>query len=247
MPGLAPSLAATVPGLVESCQAAVASLAVGDRVLLLTSGPRLRDGGVSPHRPTLVHPPGTPVSSAPFTGSNGPTPFASRLSGWSTPDDGAAPCRTDAPGVGIIVGAALLAAAGIQVPTTAVEVGTEVGTAAPPVEALFTAAADTDRVVLLVIAEGSAARGGDLPAGGPDPAQDLDRTLGQALAAGDPAALAAAVGKALPSADSLMFTAGPAFAALARLTMSDHPSRADLLFDCAPLGVGYFVASWLWQ
>jgi hypothetical protein len=253
VPGLAPSLAATVPGLVESCGAAVASLAVGDRVLLVTSGPRLRDDGASPRRPTLIHPPGTPISAAPLTGSNVPDPFETRLPGVPRSDgvpptgDGGDPGPSDGPGVGIIVGAALLAAAGIQIPTTAVEMGTEVGAAGPLVEALFTAAGDAERVVLLVIAEGSAARGSDFPADGPDAAQDLDRTLARALAAGDPAALATAVRTTLPAADSLMFTAGPAFAVLARLTMRDPPSRAELRFDCAPLGVGYFVANWLWE
>ena len=190
MPGLAPSLAATVPSLVESCRAAVASLPVGDRVLLVTSGPRLRDDGVSVHRPTLVHLPGTPISSAPLTGRSLPNPFESRLPGAPSADDGGDPSTSDGPGVGIIVGAALLAAAGIQVPTTAVEVGTAVGGTGPQVESLLTAAGDVERVVLLVIAEGSAARDSDFPADGPDAAQDLDRTLARALAAGDPAALA---------------------------------------------------------
>ncbi len=182
-----------------------------------------------------------------MTGGQLPNPFSSRLPGTPSRDGGGDPGTSGAPGVGTIVGAALLATAGIQAPTTAVDIGTELGSAGRLAETICTAGADTERVALLVIAEGSAARRGDLPAGEIDAAQDLDKALARALAAGDPAELAAAVETALPSADSLLFTAGPAFAVLARLTAHDPPSRAELRFDCAPLGVGYFVASWLWE
>jgi hypothetical protein len=240
-------LAASVPALVSSCRAAVASLAFCDRIVLLTSGPRLRDDGVFTPRPALIHQPGTAISSAPLTGGQLPNSFSSRLPGVPSRNGGGDPDTSAAPGVGTIVGAALLAAAGIDVATTAIDVGTELGTAARLAAALCTPAGGTERVALLVIAEGSAARRGDLPHGETDAAQDLDRTLARALAAGDPAALGAAVRAALPTADSLMFTAGPALAVLARLTTDEPPSRAELRFDCAPLGVGYFVASWQWE
>ena len=41
-----------------------------------------------------------------------------------------------------------------------------------------------------------------------------------------------------------MFTAGPAFTALAALWADRPPERADLLYDAAPFGVGYLVAIW---
>ena len=241
MPGLAPSLASTVPELVESCRTVTALLPAADRVVLLTSGPRLRDRGTASARATVVHAPGTPVPSAPLTAGCLPD-LGSRLAGARAPRGGE---PSDVPGVGVIVGAALLADAGIAAATTAIEIGTE---ADPALDAVLAAAVDADRVVLLVVAEGSAARGADSPAGSLDEAaRKLDTQLANALVAGDPAALAAAVRNASPSADALLFTGGPALRALAGLTMHAPPTRAKLLFDQAPLGVGYLVASWAWE
>ncbi len=252
--GLAPGLASAVPGLLESCRLAVASLAGADRILLLASGPRMRDLGARVARPTVVHPPGTLISSAGLTGS-WPAHFAGRLSAGpaliatgaaSTPNDGSTPgsgstTAAGGAGVGVVVGVALLAAGRIDAPAVAIEVGDQGVSAA---ELYAAAGSSTDRIGVLVIGEGSAARGDDSPVGGHPAAAEFDRKLGRALAAGDPVALSAVVAARSGLADQLMFTAGPAFAALAALTADTAPDHADLLFDEAPFGVAYLVATW---
>ncbi len=256
VPGVAPGLAATVPDLVQSCRLAVARLAGADRIILLTSGPRLRDLGGRAGRPTIVHPAGLVVTSAALTGG-----------GCGA---GQGPAAVDV-GVGVIVGVALLSDPQLTVPITVVEMGDQEITAAELAGAIGSSA---DRIGLLMIGEGSAARGEDSPAGDLGEAADLDRQLANALARGDPAALAAAVrayqrtatsqsvaprqhtadsaqsahepdsGGRATLADRVMFTAGPAFAALAALWAARPPRSADLLYDAAPFGVGYLVASW---
>jgi hypothetical protein len=244
VPGLAPSLAARLPGLLDSCAAAIAPLADAERVLVLCSRQLgAQPGGSSDH--TVIHEPGTPVSSAPLTGTQFSAHFASWLPGAAAADGDPEGRSTAAvPGVGVVVGAALLAAAGIDVPTTAVEVGS----ADAPVQPVIDAGLHSpDPVGLLVIADGSAARGPDSPVGGHAAAKDLDESLARALAAGSPTALSAAITAARPLADTVRFTAAPALSALARATMATPPTRAELMFDSAPLGVGYLVASWTWR
>jgi hypothetical protein len=94
---------------------------------------------------------------------------------------------------------------------------------------------------LLVLGDGSARRSLKGP-GYLDPrAEPYDAAVAAALACGDAAALAR-----LDRADaSELLVAGydawQAFAGLA----GDSSWQADLLYDDAPYGVGYFVASWL--
>ncbi len=240
VPGVAPALVATVPDLLESCRLAVASLAGADRILLLTSGPRMRDRGTRATRPTVLHPPGTPISSAALTGGGWPAHFDGLLS-TGTPATPTAVAVAARAGVGVVVGAALLAGGLINLPTTAVELGDE---GASPAELYAAAGSSADRIGVLLIGEGSAARGPDSPAGPQREAADLDGQLGRALADGDPSALSGAVSIGRAVADRLMFSAGPGFAALAALTADRAPLLAHLLYDEAPFGVGYLVATW---
>lgn len=253
IPGLADQLSAQVDGLVDAVDRAVGRLHGMDRVLLLSSGPRARDGGRSTRHRSVVHPAGTAVSSALITGTSGPAQFIGRLAGPDRSSPGNQPepeqrsptaPADSVPDVGVIVGAALLARAGIDVPTTAIEV---VDRTAEVVALLDGARMSADRVGVLVLAEGSASRGPASPGGGSPEAEDLDAALAAALRAGDPAALCQAVALDASTADRLLFTAGPALLALEELTSPAPPVRAELLLDTAPLGVGYLVATWCWD
>lgn len=254
IPGLAEELSARVPDLVGACARAVDGLRAADRILLLCSGPGARNERQRAHHLSIVHPVGTGLSSAVITGRSRPAHFTGRLGGaaaaapvWSgaagegTPE--ADTSAASAPGVGVLVGAALLDRAGVTAPVVAVEL------AAPTAEVthLFgQAQASADRVGLLVVAEGSAGRGAVPPGGGSADAELLDAALAAALAAGDPATLAAASDVDQVTAAGLLFTAGPALLALAALSSAHPPDRAELLLAEAPLGVGYLVAVWAW-
>ncbi len=236
----------------SACQDAAAALAGVDRILLLTSGARALDAVVGG---AIVHPPGTAVSSslltcrpaaAGFDGhlNRGPTAGPGGGLGSDGPGGGLDGTPAVDPGVGVVVGASLLIAAGVQALTTAIEL---VGSAGLPDGLDQDIVDSTDRVGLLVIAEGSASRGPDSPGGGHDLAAGFDSRLADALAAGDPAALAQANMIEPALARTLIFTSGPTFTALAELTRRRPPQRSEMLFRGAPLGVGFLVVTWSWD
>lgn len=242
IPGLAEDLAAEVPDLVHAVDRAVRCLREVDRILLLSSGPRARDSAVRGDTRSVVHPAGTAVSSALLTGTMGRAHFSGPLAGPGVgrpPTDPACP----SPGVGVTVGAALLARAGIDLPTTAIEVADRTAEIAGLLE---DARSSLDRVGVLVLAEGSAGRGPGSPGGGSPAADSLDTALAAALRSGDPAALRRAAELDTATAGRLLFTAGPALLSLVDLAPRP-PSRAELLLDTAPFGVGYLVALWCWD
>lgn len=248
IPGLADGLAAEVPNLTTACDHAIGCLQGVDHILMLCSGPGVRDQWQRAQRMSVVHPAGTVLSSALLTGRSGPVHFTGRLAGARIPDAVAGPRVAGAvgvpPGVGVIVGAALLARAGIDAPVTVVELAGPTPEVAGLIEDARTSA---DRVGLLVIAEGSAGRGPQSPGVGSPEAEMLDAAIAAALAAGDPAALAAAATVDPTEATRMLFTSGPALLALAELTHAEPPQRAGLLLDQAVLGVGYLVAAWCWK
>lgn len=264
IPGLARSLAAQVPELLDACDRAVELLRTADRVLLLSSGPRARDRRARAREVSVVHAAGTELSSSLIIGSFGAAHFTGRLAGpggAGTPAVGSpavgptaagspAVDRPAAPpaGVGVIVGAALLARAGITSPVVAVELAAdEVADRPAEVARLFEEArGSADRVGLLVMAEGSAGRSAVSPGDGVAEAELLDASLAAALAGGCPAALGAAADVDQLAGTRLLFTAGPALRALAELTTSHPPEHAELLLHHAPFGVGYLVAAWSW-
>ena len=239
IPGVANGLSAQLPELVDACDQAVGTLHAADRLLLLCSGPRTRDEGSGTRRVSVVHPAGSRLSSALITGTSRPAHFTGRLAKSLTAE---VPAGSPA-GVGVVVGAALLARAGITVPVVAVELAERTGEVT---RVLDEALASADRVGLLVVAEGSASRGAQSPGGGSADAELLDASLAAALATGDPAALGLAVAVDDAAAARLQFTAGPALLALSELAASRPPDHAELLLDQAPLGVGYLVAAWSW-
>jgi hypothetical protein len=117
-----------------------------------------------------------------------------------------------------------------------------VAAAAPPEECvqLGERLAHAGRVVLLAMGDGTACR--DLKAPGYlDPrAEPFDATVTKALADADPAALLA-LDPVL--ADELMVAGRAAWQVLAGAALG-VPFRGEVLYDAAPYGVQYTVASW---
>ncbi len=100
--------------------------------------------------------------------------------------------------------------------------------------------ADGVPTVLLVVADGSAARTEKAPASLHPEAAAFDESVAKALASGDPAQLAA-----LDASIATAVTAGgrPAWRAAAA-ALQGTAYAAELLADDAPYGVGYVVARW---
>ncbi len=101
-------------------------------------------------------------------------------------------------------------------------------------------AKDTARIGVLVMADGSAKRGADAP-GDFDPGSEaFDASIGAALASGDTDALASLDEEV---AAQLWVSGSAALKCLAHLTKG-AAIEAQLLYDEAPFGVGYWVADW---
>lgn len=96
--------------------------------------------------------------------------------------------------------------------------------------------ADDARLGLLVMADGSARRSPKAPGALHPDAEGFDRAVAQLLATGSDIDLSQAA--------EMWCTSAPALAALRRETAEDA-WRRELLYDAAPYGVGYFVASWV--
>lgn len=97
-----------------------------------------------------------------------------------------------------------------------------------------------DRLALLVMGDGSARRSEQAP-GYVDPrATPFDAGVATALAAGHPAALR----RVDPSLGGDLLVAGATPWRLAGFVGGDERFAARLLYDDAPYGVGYLVASW---
>jgi hypothetical protein len=94
-------------------------------------------------------------------------------------------------------------------------------------------------VALLVMGDGSARRSTSAPGYFDERAAKFDDGLADALRAGQRLGLQVDV----QLGDELLATAPRAWAAAAPL-LAEAPYRAELLYDDAPYGVGYFVAAW---
>ncbi|MEZ0108281.1 hypothetical protein ABH920_002279 [Catenulispora sp. EB89] len=99
------------------------------------------------------------------------------------------------------------------------------------------------RQAMLVLGDGSASRTLQAPGHFDERAESYDAAVARALATGDAAALAGLE----PGLSRELHVAGlPAWWVLAAAaTASGVEYDADLLYDQAPYGVGYFVATWL--
>lgn len=94
---------------------------------------------------------------------------------------------------------------------------------------------------LLVVADGSAKRTEKAPGGFDPRAEQLDADIAAALRAGDPRLLAALDAEL---AAELWAGGVPAWHAVGELK---RRRTARVLYDDAPFGVGYFVATWSWR
>lgn len=252
--GTADAIAARLQVVVDACSVAVSRLTGADALLLITSAASSMD---RPEQPAWrEYPPGTVISTTPVRRSDRPGKSAVALAGGV---GGPPPAVTMMPSsavptssVGTMVGASLLAgrilagAANGQASapsgrTTAIEI---TGDPADVAGMLTDRVHSSERMALLVIADGSARHGDEAPGRRDDRSASFDAALARALDAGDPRSLRVAcadrdLGRTLlASVDPLMV--------LALLTEQHPPGSADLLFAGAPLGVGYLVASWRW-
>ena len=242
MEGTADAIAGRQSEVVRACAAVVARLPEADTTLLIT-GPA---GPVAP-------------ASAPVPGwrllESGTRIRATGVRRSDLPDDYGLTLGPDIanverpvvedPLVGTAVGAYLLGRGDARRPgptTIALEVGVDPVQAAQAVEERLTAAG---RVAVLVVADGSACHGDAAPGRRDDRAAAFDEELAKALESGDPVALARACADAM-LARELLAGIGP-LAVFAQLTGGRPATSAALLYSAAPLGVGYFVASWRWD
>ncbi len=273
LPGVADALARRVPDLLAACRSAVDAVRDVDAILLLTAaraagsapaagaafpagaagaatdGRRGTDASSSepPSSAASVRvlPPGTVLGADGFRRSDRTDEPARHL----------LPARLEhrhpqgQPATGVLLGAALLADAGIEVPVIAVEITGSGRDAARDVTrsgdlADLVDPDDERRVGIVVIADGSACHGDAAPGRANDAAPAFDAALADALKAGDPSALAAACADR-DAARILLATVEP-LAALAWLAAGHSPRHATLLYSAAPFGVGYLAAVWQW-
>jgi hypothetical protein len=101
-------------------------------------------------------------------------------------------------------------------------------------------AGGTPRVVLLVMADGSARRSLAAPGYLDERAESYDASIAAALAEGDAGALA---GLDIELADELLVAGGRALVVVGEMTKGADIT-ARLHWDGAPFGVGYWVANW---
>ena len=98
--------------------------------------------------------------------------------------------------------------------------------------------------MLLVMGDGSSTRSAKAPGGLNPSAEAYDEAVGEALAAGDPAALVAA---AAPAESEAVGAIGAAtWRAAAALLDGQPTAAARLLTTEVPYGVAYLVATWTW-
>lgn len=116
-------------------------------------------------------------------------------------------------------------------------VGPDFATSGAAVELLRLA--EAEEIALLVVGDGSARRSTAAPGYLDERAADFDAAVSAALASGEGARLA---GIDLGLGTELLAAGVPAWHAAAAVLGDAY--RAELLYDDAPFGVGYFVAAW---
>jgi hypothetical protein len=221
VPAIAQGAAAELAELRERCAQALRAVAGAGRPLVLLGG-----GGTSVwYR----------------------APVAGTLAGFGLPGTiwlgtppGASTLPRDAPlPASLTVGAWLVGAAlGPGEGAYAVSVGPDFAGSAAERE-LRALAAGQD-LALLVLGDGSARRSTSAPGYLDDRAADFDATVARALRSGDPRSL----GRLDLALGQQLLAAGvPAWRAAGRV-LGERSYDALLLYESAPYGVGYFVASW---
>lgn len=234
--------------VVDACSFALSRLPEADLLLLLTSG-AIGSTQDRPDRPWRELRPGTVISTAPLRRRDHPDRPVLTLSSGAGPGH-AEPTSMTTMSVATMVGAALLAQPDASTaqpsspprpPTTAFEI---IGHPAAVAEMLADRVNSAERVAMLVIADGSACHGDDAPGPRDDRSGPFDAALAEALTAGDPVALSSATADG--ELNRALLASTDPLTVLALLTAQRPPTSAKLLYSGAPVGVGYFVASWLW-
>lgn len=153
-------------------------------------------------------------------------------------------------GVDLTVGLALGASGPVALPPS-LAVGTwllrdALGGAAEAAAVEIASGCDTlssdgdDAVALLVMGDGSARRSERAPGHFDPRAEPYDASVAAALASGEPARL---LRDGLEDANGLLVAGAEVWHAVGT-ALHGRQWRADLLYDRAPYGVGYFVATW---
>jgi len=215
-----------------ACRAALSALQGADSIVLLAAG---RPGDEAPFRELPV---GSAIAMTPVRRTDHSVPAINLPTVPALTAPG--PLVAD-PAVGTMVGAALLEDASCKLPVTAVEVVDSAATA----NMLFPIARSSERVALLVIADGAACHGDDAPGRRDDRSSRFDAAVAAALAAGSPVDLSSAC--ADPAFARELLASVEPLDVLARLAGIAPPVAADLLYADAPVGVGYWVGRWRWR
>jgi hypothetical protein len=232
IPGVADSIARSAQQLALACGEVVGRLDSADSIVLLSTRTPVVAG-----LPAREVPAGSAISLSSIRRSDLRFPVVTLPAGVSSVPAAA----IDDPAIGTMVGAVLLAAASCRHPVTLVEVGSNPAEVARRLRVRIDS---SERVALLVIADGSACHGAGAPGKRDDRAAAFDGAISAALAEGSSGQLAAACADRR-LARELLATVGP-LGVLAQLTATSGPVGAELHYSGAPFGVGYWVASWSW-
>jgi hypothetical protein len=250
IPGVADNLRRQVAELATACDRALADLAGSDRIFILVpagrTGPRLtrrlapgaRLRGAAfgrsdcPVVPDLVLPGGRSAELDPPADLDLPADTFLPADRHPPPD-----LHPPAPPEAV-VGGYLLHQAGIGAAIDVIEVA--VGDA-PAVADLI--AGSTEEIGVLAMADGAAAHGPRAPMAEDARAVPTDRALAEALAIGDPSALAVATDDV-----ELLRVLGVTGIEVYRVVAGlPAPTMATLTHYSAPFGVGYLVATWSYR
>ena len=221
VPEIAQGLSPDLDTLRSACETAVGRLyaAGADEVLIVGAGPRLGDE-VVPQGNFRAYGVDLAVDGqwGPVTQSAAPMTLPFLIAAWLLRDRPAEPVRR---------------------PVMVDESGQTVGQTVSSVLSVKSGA----RQAMLVLGDGSASRTPQAPGHFDERAEPYDAEVARALATADTAALAALD----PELSRGLHVAGlPAWKVLAdAAAASGVEYDADLLYDEAPYGVGYFVATWL--
>ena len=166
-------------------------------------------------------------------------PLGGSFARWGVPVPVGAPAADGLP-LSLLVGLWLLERAGFTPPAVCADEVAVDETPARCHELGAQIAGRAARVGLVVLGDGSACRGEKAP-GYDDPrAPEADQRVAAALAAGDPAGL----GTLDPTLAADLLMAGRAPWQVLAGAAGGRDWRADLLYEAAPYGVTYLVATW---
>jgi hypothetical protein len=201
-----------------ACRNAVVALLVGRPDLIVVAGGAERTAEYPPHTPGRLHDFGIPFTVGPETGEAESLPLSLTLGKWLLTEHGAP-------------SAAWWGIASDAPPAECLQLGEKLAALAP-------------RVALLAMGDGPARRARAAPHAADPEADRYDDQVAGALAAADPAALAALD----PREDRPLEIAGRAAWQVLAGAAGDEQSQdafdAELRYRGAPFEVSYVVASW---